>query len=151
MQLELRIEQDLKTAMLARDEQTVSVLRMVKTSLQYSKVASGSRDQELPDAAVEDILTKEVKKRQESAAMYEKGGSADKANAERAEVAIIQRYLPKQLSEDELTGIIDETIKDLVATDVSRMGQVIGAVKQRVGASADGSLVARLVKQRLES
>jgi uncharacterized protein YqeY len=151
MQLELRIEQDLKTAMLARDEQTVSVLRMVKTSLQYSKVASGSRDQELPDAAVEDILTKEVKKRQESAGMYEKGGSADKANAERAEVAIIQRYLPKQLSEDELTGIIDETIKDLVATDVSRMGQVIGAVKQRVGASADGSLVARLVKQRLES
>jgi uncharacterized protein YqeY len=151
MQLELRIEQDLKTAMLARDEQTVSVLRMVKTSLQYSKVASGSRDQELPDAAVEDILTKEVKKRQESAAMYEKGGSADKANAERAEVAIIQRYLPKQLSEDELTGIIDETIKDLAATDVSRMGQVIGAVKQRVGASADGSLVARLVKQRLES
>jgi uncharacterized protein YqeY len=83
--------------------------------------------------------------------MYEKGGSADKANAERAEVAIIQRYLPKQLSEDELTGIIDETIKDLAATDVSRMGQVIGAVKQRVGASADGSLVARLVKQRLES
>ena len=134
MQLELRIEQDLKTAMLARDERTVSVLRMIKSSLLYSKVASGSRDQEMPDSTVEDILSKEVKKRLESAELFDKGGNSDKAEAERNEAKIIQKYLPAQMSDDEIVHIVDEVIKDMSATDPSKMGQVIGAVKQRTGA-----------------
>jgi uncharacterized protein YqeY len=151
MQLELRIEQDLKTAMLARDERTVGVLRMLKSSLLYSKVASGDRDQPLPDKTVEDILSREVKKRQESAELYDQGGRPEKAETERAEVAIIQKYLPEQLSQDELQAIIDEVVKDLSATDPSKMGQVIGAVKQRTGAGGDGATIARLVKERLSA
>lgn len=149
MTLEDTLQNDLKQAMLARDEQTVSVLRMLKSTLLYAKVAKGGRDQVMDDASVQDILAKEAKKRQESADLFERGGNSEKAAIERAEKAIIERYLPKQLSEAEIVALIDQVIGELGASDASQMGQVIGRVKQLAGASAEGSLVAKLVKARL--
>jgi uncharacterized protein YqeY len=115
----------------------------------YAKVAAGSRDQMLDDSVVQGIFAKEAKKRQESADLYRQGGNTDKAEAELAEKAIIERYLPTQLSEAELIPIIDGVIADIGANGPAQMGQVIGAVKKQSGASADGALVARLVKERL--
>ena len=150
MTLETTIDQDLKAAQLARNEQLVSVLRMVKSSFLYAKVAAGTRDSQLSDEAVQDILAKEVKKRQESADLYKQGGNEQKAEAELAEKAIIERYLPAQLSEAELKSVIDTVFSENGATDMSQMGQIIGAVKKQTGASADGALIARLVKERLQ-
>jgi uncharacterized protein YqeY len=149
MALEVTLEQDLKQAMLAREEQTTSVLRMLKSSLLYAKVAAGSRDKPLDDTVVQDIFAKEAKKRQESADLYRQGGNEEKAEAELHEKAIIERYLPAQLSEAELVPIIDGVIADTGASGPAQMGQVIGAVKKQTGASADGALIARLVKERL--
>jgi uncharacterized protein YqeY len=122
---------------------------MIKSVLLNAKVADGSRDREMADDQVIAILSKEAKKRQESADMYAKGGNAEKAEAELAEKAVIEAYLPAQLSEEELGVMVDEAIAAMGATDASKMGQIIGAVKQKAGASADGAVIARLVKERL--
>jgi uncharacterized protein YqeY len=151
MSLEATLQNDLKTAMLAKDERTVAVLRMVKSTLLYAKVAAGSRDEEMADAAVQELLAKEAKKRQESADLYVQGGSTEKAEAELAEKAIIEHYLPAQLGEDEIRAMIDTVITEMGTADMSKMGQVIGAVKAKAGTSADGAVVARLVKERLSS
>ena len=149
MPLEKTIDHDLKTAQLARDAELVSVLRMLKSTFLYAKVAAGSRETELSDDVIQDILAKEAKKRQESADLYQQGGNADKAAAELKEKAIIERYLPTQLTEAELKTIIDKVIAELGITQPSQMGQAIGAVKKQTGAAADGAAVARLVRERL--
>jgi uncharacterized protein YqeY len=95
------------------------------------------------------LLAKEAKKRQESADLYVQAGDQVRADAELAEKAIIEAYLPAQLSEAELVALIDEAIAATGASGPQGMGQVIGAVKAKAGASADGALVARLVKEKL--
>lgn len=148
MALEGRLTQDLKAAMLAGQQQHVMTLRGVKSALLYAKVADKrDRTQELSDEAVVAILAKESKKRQESADLYVRGGNQTKADAELAEKAIIDAYLPAQLSEAEVNRVIDEVLAKLGAD--SPVGQVIGAVKQQAGVAADGALIARLVKERL--
>jgi len=148
MTLEGRLTQDLKAAMLAGQQQHVMTLRGLKSTLLYAKVADKrDREQELPDEAVIAILAKESKKRQESADLYAQGGNQTKADAELAEKAIIDAYLPAQLSEAEVGRTVDAVIAEM-GTD-SPMGQVIGAVKQRTGAAADGAMIARLVKEKL--
>jgi uncharacterized protein YqeY len=151
MSLEAKLQADLKTAQLARDEQTVSVLRMLKSTLLYAKVAAGSRDEEMPDKQVEEILAKEAKKRQESADLFKQGGNDAKAADELQEKAIIERYLPTQLTEDQILELIDAAIAALGATTPAQMGQVIGAVKAKAGTTADGGIIARLAKERLAS
>jgi uncharacterized protein YqeY len=151
MSLEATLNEDLKAAMLAKDERTVSTLRLLKSSLLYAKVADGSREQDMNDDAVIAILSKEAKKRQESADLYIKGGNQAKADDELAEKAIIDKYLPAQLSEAEISALVDEIIGALPEKDPAKMGQVIGQVKQKTGARADGGVIARLVKERLAS
>jgi uncharacterized protein YqeY len=147
--LEQRIEQDLKTALLAGDTQRVSTLRMVRGVLLDVKVATGKRGQALNDSEILPLLSKEAKKRQESADMYIQGGDKNRADAELAEKAIIEAYLPPQLSEDEVATIVDSVINETHATGQAAMGQVIGLAKQRTQGSADGALIARLTKEKL--
>lgn len=150
MPLEDRLSKDIKEAMLARQSQRVSVLRSIKSSLQYYKVANNlSRDDMLADSDAEGVLAKEVKKRQESADLYVKGGNQTKADGELAEKAIIEQYLPEQLSEDQIQSLIDQAIAEIKPDGIKDMGQVIGAVKQKAGSSADGAVIARLVKASL--
>src|ERR1700752_3547961 len=100
--LEQRLEQDIKTALLAGDKSRALTLRGLKAALLNVKVATGKRESGLTDAEVLPILSKEAKKRQESADLYQQGGNQEKAEAELTEKAIIEEYLPAQLSEAEL-------------------------------------------------
>lgn len=146
--LEQQIESDLKTAMLSHDSQTVNTLRMLKGALLNVKVATGKRDSGLSDEEVMTTLAKEAKKRQESADLYLQGNDQTRADQELAEKAIIEKYLPAQMSEAELAQLVDEAVA-AVGADKTKMGQIIGQVKAKAGAAADGSLIARLVKEKL--
>lgn len=147
--LEQKIEQDLKAALLHGDHARVSVLRGLKSALLYEKVAQGKRDTGLTDDEIVVVLSKEAKKRQESADLYVQGGSQERAEAELAEKVIIEEYLPAQLSEEELATIIEQTVEELEATDIKAMGSVVGAVKKKTAGAADGAVIARLVKEKL--
>lgn len=147
--LKQQIEQDLKTALLAGDKDRALVLRSLKSAILYVEVAKGARDSGLPDEEVAAILAKEAKKRQESADLYKQGGDEARAAAELAEKAIIDAYLPKQLSDEELIQIIETVIANLGASGPQAMGQIIGAVKKQTAGTADGAKIAQLVKERL--
>jgi hypothetical protein len=145
-----KIAQDLKAAMLSKDVVRTSVLRSIKSAFIYAKVAPGA-DQStgLTDDEVLVILAKEAKKRQESADGFAAAGRTEQAQAELNEKAIIEEYLPAQLSEDELRALIDEVVSALPEVTPQAMGQVIGQVKAKAGPAADGSVIAKLVKERL--
>ncbi len=144
-----RITQDLKKALLEGDKATATVLRGLKSAIGYAEVEQGSREQGLSDDEVIRVLQKEAKKRQDSADLYKKAGDEDRAAAELKEKEVIEKYLPEQLSEEEVVQQVDAVIAELGVTDQKAMGQVIGDVKARVGARADGAVIARIVKERL--
>lgn len=144
-----KLQDDVKTAMLAGDSLRLETLRGLKSVILYAEVAAGKREEGLTDDEILAIFSKEAKKRQESAELYIQGGAQEKADKELAEKAIIEAYLPAQLSEAELAAIIDEVLNEVKPAGLQQMGQVIGQVKSKVGNSADGSLIAKLVKEKL--
>lgn len=149
--LEDKLNQDLKQALLARDAFTASVLRGLKSAVLYAKVAEKMpRDGVTPDPMLIAVLQKEAKKRQESADLYRQGGSEEKAAGELAEKAIIERYLPQQMGESQVAALVDDAIASLGEADQRAMGQVIGIVRAKAAGAADGALIARLVKERLQ-
>jgi uncharacterized protein len=147
--LKQQIEQDIKTAMLAGDKTLVTTLRGLKSAILYVEVAQGTRDSGLPDAEIINLFAKEAKKRQESADLYKQGGNLERAEAELKEKEIIEQYLPKQLSDDELKAIIEEVVGSMQDVTPAQMGQIIGAVKAKTAGSADGAKIASLVKERI--
>lgn len=148
--LKQQLDQDLKSALLAGDKDRATTIRSLKSVILYAEVAKGVREEGLSDEEIIILFSKEAKKRQESADLYIKGNSEERAAAELAEKAIIETYLPKQLSDEELTSIIDEVISDVAASGPQAMGQVIGQVKQKTAGQADGGRIAQLVKERLQ-
>ncbi len=149
MSLKNQIDADIKVAMLAGEKTLVTTLRGLKSAILNVEVAKGLRETGLPDSEITDILAKEAKKRQESADMYIQGNSKERADAELQEKAIIERYLPKQLSEQEIQQIINEVTAEL-GTSMQQMGQIIGAVKAKTSGSAEGAIIAKLVKEKLQ-
>jgi uncharacterized protein YqeY len=149
MALMQRIADDTKAALLGGDRFVAEVLRGLKAAILNEEVAQGKRDTGLDDTAIEQIIAREVKKRNESATLYTNAGRTELAETEIKEAAVLQAYLPEQLSEAELTTIIEKIIAEKGLSGPQAMGQVIGAVKQQVGNTADGATVARLVKQIL--
>ncbi|MEO5627354.1 MAG: GatB/YqeY domain-containing protein [Candidatus Saccharimonadales bacterium] len=149
MSLKQQLDQDLKTAMLAGEKQTVTVLRGLKGAVLNVEIQNGSREQGLSDEEVLTVLAKESKKRQESADMYRQGNSPERVEAELAEKEIIDKYLPQQMSEQDLETIIKRVILERGALNMQAMGQVVGAVKQEVGGQADGGRIAQKVKELL--
>lgn len=147
--LEQKIEDDIKTALLAGESQKVTTLRGLKSALLNLKVAEGKRDSGLEDDEVLAVLAKESKKRQESAELYKQGGDSEREQAELAEKAIIDEYLPAKLSEEEVTALVEEAIAASGASGPQAMGQVIGVVRGKAGASADGAMIARITKEKL--
>lgn len=149
--IESKLEQDLKQALLAGDAQRVTTLRGLKSVILNEKVAKKlPRDEALPDDQVLALFAKEAKKRQESADLYVQGGNQARADAELAEKRIIEGYLPAQLSEAEISDLVDKAIAETDAQGPAAMGQVIGKVKAQAGASADGAVIARIVKEKLQ-
>lgn len=151
MALKARINDDIKAALLERRRFNADILRGLKAAILNEEVASGTRETGLSDSDVEKIIAREVKKRHESAALYRKGGRDELAENELAEVAILEAYLPQQLTDEEAIAYIDEAIQSVGAADAKAMGQVIGAVKARAGSQIDGGRLAQLVKQRLSN
>lgn len=149
MNLKDQINQDLKAAMLAGDKTLTTTLRGLKSAILYAEVAAGERDQGLSDEAIQKVLAKEAKQRQESADMYTQGGNPDKAEAELVEKQVIEKYLPEQASQEDIARAVDEVIKETGVSGPQAMGQVIGAVKQRLGAGADGAIIAKITKEKL--
>lgn len=149
MSLKGRIDADLKAALLDRNTLEVELLRGLKSALLYQEVALKKRDAGLSETEIEQVLAKEAKKRTEAAELFDRGGNAQAANKERQEKALIERYLPEQMSEADLGRIIDDAIIELKPTGPAAIGQVIGVVRAKVGNAADGALIAKLVKQKL--
>ncbi|HEX3568055.1 MAG TPA: GatB/YqeY domain-containing protein [Candidatus Saccharimonadales bacterium] len=147
--LKQQLEQDLKAALLAGDRERATTLRGLKSVILYAEVAKGVRDQGLGDDEIIALFAKEAKKRQESADLYTQGGSEERATAELAEKRIIEGYLPKQLSEDEIRQLIEDAIAEIGDSSMRAMGSTISLVKQKSGGAADGAVIARLVKERL--
>jgi uncharacterized protein YqeY len=149
MTIKQQIEQDVKQAMLAGDKVLVTTLRGLKSVILYAEVAANKREEGLDDEEVTTLLSKEAKKRDESAALYDQGGSVQRAAAERQEKAVIEKYLPKQLSDTELSTIVDEVVSSIGGVTQQTMGQTIGAVRAKVGSQADGGRIAAAVKAKL--
>ena len=149
MALKQRIQDDLKAALLGGDRFVAETLRGLKAAILNEEVAKSKRDEGLDDAEIEQIVAKEVKKRNESATLYEQNDRAESAADERREAEILSVYLPTQLGEEEVKAIIEAAIKQLGANGMSDMGKVIGVVKSKVGNTADGATVAKLVKEQL--
>jgi uncharacterized protein len=147
--LKTQLDQDLKTALMAGDRTLATTLRGLKSVILYAEVAKGSREEGLSDEEIIGLLSKEAKKRQESADLYKQGGNEERAQAELAEKKVIDGYLPQQMSDDELKQLVEEAVTELGVTSMQGMGQVIAAVKQKAGAQADGSRIAVIVKERL--
>lgn len=148
--LEDQLDQDIKSALLAGETHKATTLRGLKATLLNIKVATGKRESGLSDDEVMAAFAKEAKKRQESADMYKQAGEENRAKAELDEKAMIEIYLPESMSEEEIAKVIDKVISEVGAEDLSKMGQVIGQVKARLGASADGSVIAKLTKEKLQ-
>ena len=147
--LKQRLDQDLKKALLAGDKVLATTIRGLKSVILYAEVAKGTRDTGLSDEDIVTLLSKEAKKRQESADLYQRGGNQEKAAAELAEKKAIEKYLPEQISKEELHKLIETAVTELGVTSMQGMGQVIAAVKAKAGAGADGALIAQMVKERL--
>jgi hypothetical protein len=149
MSIKEQIEQDIKLAMLSGDKTLVTTLRGLKSAILNAEVAKGARASGLPDTEIIDILAKEAKKRQESADMYNQGGRPESADAEMTEKQVIEKYLPAQLAESDISQLVSDVIAEQGASGMQAMGQVIGVVKQRTAGSADGAVIARIVKEKL--
>ena len=146
-----RLQADLTTSMKARDELTTSTIRMLRAAITNAEVA-GSEAIELTDDQVIAVLQSEAKKRTEAADVYEQAGRAESAAKERAELVVIERYLPAAMGDDELQAIVTEEVAKAAASGAEgqrAMGQVIKAVRERAGAAADGSRIAAMVKSAL--
>ena len=150
-QLLEQLRTDLNTAMKDRDQLKTSTIRMVLSAVQVASVA-GDEAAEITDAEVTAVLRSEAKRRTEAAELYENAGRTEQAASERNELAVIEAYLPAAMDDATLQGIVDEEIaaaRKAGAEGPKAMGQVIKAVKDRVGDGADGGRIAGVVKASL--
>jgi hypothetical protein len=146
--LKQQLEQDLKKALLAGDKEQAMTLRGLKSVILYAEVAKGVREEGLGDEILV-LLSKEAKKRQESADIYKQAGDETRAAAELAEKATIDVYLPKQLDDEALATIVESVIAGLDKSSPQAMGQAIAQAKEKAAGQADGARIAQMVKQHL--
>ena len=149
MSLKTQLDNDIKAALLGGDRFRADVLRGLKAVILNEEVAQNKRDEGLDDASIEQLVAKEVKKRLDSLQQYVAAESPELAETEQAEAKILETYLPEQLSEEDIKVAIDDTIGELGVSGPQAMGQVISAVKGKLGNAADGGTIARLVKEAL--
>lgn len=151
MNLWEKINNDLKEYLKEKKELEVSVLRLLISAIKYKKIAlnKGAESEPLSDDDIVEVIQSEVKKRKDSIESYEQGNRADLAEKEKAEAAILNAYLPDQLSDDEIEAIAREVITRLGEVTVKDMGRIIGQVIPRVKGQADGGRVSAIVKKIL--
>jgi len=149
MTLQEGLDSDLKDAMRARDANKLGVLRMLKSALKNAAIEKGGAAATLEDAEATQVVRKQVKQRQDSIESFEKGGRTELAEKERAEIAILQQYLPAAMSGEELSRLVRETIAELGATSKAQMGAVMKALGPKVAGRADGRTVSQEVQRQL--
>ncbi len=148
MGLRERLDADLKAAMKEKDELKLSVVRMLKSAVRYREV-EGEKAVTLDEAGILQVVATEIKRRRDSVEQYRAGKREDLARKEEAEIAILQGYLPAQLSEAELRAKVDEVVARVGAKGPKDMGAVMKALLPEVQGRAEGKAVSDLVKQRL--
>ena len=141
-----QIETDLITAMKAKDQTAIDTLRALKVRAQNEKIAKGH---DVTDEEMIALIKSEIKRRKEAAESFTSGGRADSADKELAEATILEKYLPAQMSEQEIAVLVEQIIQEhgFTATD---FGKAMGQLKAKVGQSADGGMMAKILKEKLK-
>ncbi len=141
------IEADLKKAMLAGEKELVTTLRTIKSVILDAEISTGVRDEGLDDGSIISLLLKETKKRSEAAKIYKDAGDVERCAKELEENKVIDRYLPTMMGENEIRKIAQEIVAGISGEiGMQQMGMIIGQVKAKTGPLADGSLIAKAVK-----
>jgi uncharacterized protein YqeY len=146
MSLKDRLDQDLKTAMREKAQLRLDTIRMLKSAIKYREI---ELMKPLDDAGIHAVIASEVKRRRDAVEQYRAGNRPELADKEEAEIAILQGYLPQQLSQDELRAKVDEAVKKVGATGMKDMGAVMKALLPEVQGRAEGKAVSDMVKARL--
>lgn len=141
------INQLIKEAMLAKDSVRLSSLRAIKSAFLVAQTEKGAGD--LDDAAKQKIIQKQVKQRKDAAAIYLEQNRQDLADDEMAQVAILEEFLPEQLSEDKIREVVTAVIAQVGASSMADMGKVMGSANQKLAGKADGKLIAQIIKSLL--
>ncbi|MBE6159981.1 MAG: GatB/YqeY domain-containing protein [Lactobacillales bacterium] len=143
-----RILEDLKNAMKAQDKKTLSVIRMVKGAMQMEEL---NKKAELTDDEVIAVIAKQIKTRKESIVEYEKGNRADLIEATQEEIEILNKYMPEQLSEEEINKVIDEIFEEVKPSSIKDMGKVMGLANSKLKGKADMGMVSSTIKEKLNN
>lgn len=144
--LKNKIFEDLKNAMKSGDKISVSVLRMLNSEIKNREIENGGQ---LSDGSIIETISSQAKKRRDSIDAYEKGGRQDLADQEKIELEILNKYLPEQMSEDEIREQVKNAIKELNAQSPSDMGKVMSLLTPKLKGKMDNSLVSKIVKEEL--
>lgn len=152
MSLKDQITADIKTAMKNKDKVRLETVRSIKKVLLEKEVSvRPSGQEELTETQELEVLSQLAKQRRDSIAQYQQAGREDLAEAEAQELAIIEEYLPKQLSEEEIGAVVDEILAETGASSAKDMGKVMGPAMQKLKGRADGKVVQDIVKQKLSA
>lgn len=146
MSLLERLNNDMKQAMKNKEKDKLSVIRMLKASIQNEAL---KQRQDLTDDEELTVLSRELKQRKDSLQEFENAGRSDLVDKVRTELVYVEAYMPEQLSEEKISEIVKQTIEEVSATSKADMGRVMGALMPKVKGKADGSLVNKLVQQHL--
>jgi hypothetical protein len=149
MSLVAKIDADLKAAMLARDAEKLSVLRMLKSAVKYSAIEKGGADFVPTDLEVLAVVRKEAKKREDSIAGYTQGGRPDLADKEKLELEFLKTFLPAQLTPEKMEALVKEAITEVGATSKAQMGAVMKAAQVKAAGQADGKTLSQIVQRLL--
>ena len=149
MALEHLINQDIKEAMLAKNRRKLEALRAIKAALLLEKTGGGPGDAEIPETVELKLLQKLVKQRRDTAKIYREQNRPELAEEEEYQASIIEKYLPEQMSEEEILAVVEKAIAETGASTMKDMGRVMGVVSKQLAGKADNKTVAALVKQML--
>lgn len=146
-----KIQDDLKNAMLGREELKTSVLRMLKSAIGYYEISKGGAGYTATDDDVLTVVEKEAKQRRDSIEQYTTARRQDLADKEAKELEILTAYLPKQMSENEIKRVIDDAVRESGVSSLQSIGKVMALIMPKVKGKADGGLISRIVSERLQN
>jgi uncharacterized protein len=149
MELEKIINNDLKEAMLAKDRRKLEAIRAIKAALLLEKTGGDVSTSEIPESVELKMLQKLVKQRKESAQIYKEQGRPELAEEEEYQASIIEKYLPKQMSEDEIKAAVEKIVADLGASTMKDMGRVMGTASKQLAGKADNKTISQIVRSLL--
>jgi uncharacterized protein YqeY len=148
--LKTQLQEELKQAMKDQAELQKSVLRMLLSAITYYEIQKGGAGYEATDEDVLSVIDKQVKQRKDSIEQFEKAGRQELADKEKEEMTLLQKYLPEQMSEEDVRSVVREIIATMGNVTVADMGKVMGAVMPKVKGKADGNLVGKIVRESLQ-